>query len=260
MFGVHLFDLAADPSQLPLRLEDVGDAAFFALAGRYEFHNKGIELLLDALAAMKDGKGRRVVAFLLVPSGNSGARGELLDRLAGGDAKGPIGLCTHNLFDEANDPVHRHCKRLGLDNAVGSRVKVVQVPIYLRPDDGLFGREYEAVLAAMDLGAYPSYYEPWGYTPQEVIAVGVPTITTDLAGFGRWAVEAGLGPDDGITVLPRERVCQSPSQSSGQIDRRASRAFSSIGECAVRQSGDTSSPDSARTPRASEQRSVLLAA
>jgi phosphorylase/glycogen(starch) synthase len=186
--------------------EDVGDAAFFALAGRYEFHNKGIELLLDALAAMKDGKGRRVVAFLLVPSGNSGARGELLDRLAGGDAKGPIGLCTHNLFDEANDPVHRHCKRLGLDNAVGSRVKVVQVPIYLRPDDGLFGREYEAVLAAMDLGAYPSYYEPWGYTPQEAIAVGVPTITTDLAGFGRWAVEAGLGPDDGITVLPRERV------------------------------------------------------
>ena len=61
-------------------------------------------------------------------------------------------------------------------------------------------------------------------------------------------------------VLPRERVCQSTSQSSGQIDRRASRAFSSIGECAVRQSGDTSSPDSARTPRASEQRSVLLAA
>jgi phosphorylase/glycogen(starch) synthase len=186
--------------------EDVADAAFFALAGRYEFHNKGIELLLDALAALKQRPGRRVVAFLLVPSGNSGARGELLERLAGGEPKGPIGLCTHNLFDEANDPVHRHCKRLGLDNAVGSRVKVVQVPIYLRPDDGLLNREYEAVLAAMDLGAYPSYYEPWGYTPQEAIAVGVPTITTDLAGFGRWAAEAGLGADDGITVLPRERV------------------------------------------------------
>jgi phosphorylase/glycogen(starch) synthase len=186
--------------------EDVADAAFFALAGRYEFHNKGIELLLDALAALKQRPGRRVVAFLLVPSGNSGARGELLERLAGGEPKGPIGLCTHNLFDEANDPVHRHCKRLGLDNAVGSRVKVVQVPIYLRPDDGLLNREYEAVLAAMDLGAYPSYYEPWGYTPQEAIAVGVPTITTDLAGFGRWAAEAGLGADDGITVQPRERV------------------------------------------------------
>jgi phosphorylase/glycogen(starch) synthase len=186
--------------------EDVSDASFFALAGRYEFHNKGIELLLDALAQLQHDKGKRVVAFLLVPAGNSGVRGELMERLAGGAANGPIGLCTHNLFDEERDPVHAHCKRIGLDNKLGSRVKVVQVPIYLRPDDGLFGREYEAVLAAMDLGAYPSYYEPWGYTPQEALAVGVPTITTDLAGFGRWAVSAGLGPQDGITVLKRERV------------------------------------------------------
>ena len=186
--------------------EDVSDASFFALAGRYEFHNKGIELLLDALAQMKDAKGKRVVAFLLVPAGNSGVRGELMERLAGGAANGPIGLCTHNLFDEEHDPVHAHCKRLGLDNKLGSRIKVVQIPIYLRPDDGMFGREYEAVLAAMDLGAYPSYYEPWGYTPQEALAVGVPTVTTDLAGFGRWAKGAGLGPHDGITVLQRERV------------------------------------------------------
>lgn len=186
--------------------EDVTDAAFVALAGRYEFHNKGIELLLDAMAQMQGSKGRRLVAFLLVPAGNSGVRGELLERLRGGAVNGPVGLCTHNLFDEERDPVHAHCKRLGIDNRVGSRVKVVQVPIYLRPDDGLFGREYEAVLAAMDLGAYPSFYEPWGYTPQEALAVGIPTLTTDLAGFGRWAVSAGLGPQDGITVLKRERV------------------------------------------------------
>lgn len=186
--------------------EDVADAAFFALAGRYEFHNKGIELLLDALGRMQGSKGRRVVAWLLVPAGNSGVRGELLERLGGGGGSGPVGLCTHNLFDEEHDPVHAHCRRLGLDNRLGSRVKVLQVPIYLRPDDGLFRREYEAVLAAMDLGAYPSYYEPWGYTPQEALAVGVPTITTDLAGFGRWANAAGLGPADGITVLKRERV------------------------------------------------------
>ncbi|MBL8756396.1 MAG: alpha-glucan family phosphorylase, partial [Planctomycetes bacterium] len=186
--------------------EDVSDAAFFALAGRYEFHNKGIELLLDALAQLQHDKGRRVVAFLLVPAGNSGVRGELMERLAGGPANGPIGLCTHNLFDEDKDPVHAHCKRLGLDNRPGSRVKVVQIPIYLRPDDGFLKREYEAVLAAMDLGAYPSFYEPWGYTPQEALAVGVPTLTTDLAGFGRWAVSAGLGSKDGITVLKRDRV------------------------------------------------------
>ncbi|MCB9879664.1 MAG: alpha-glucan family phosphorylase [Planctomycetes bacterium] len=186
--------------------EDCADASFFALAGRYEFHNKGIELLLDALATLRDVPGKRVVAFLLVPAGNSGVRSELLDRLAGAAADGPIGLCTHNLFDPDKDPVHAHCARLGLDNAPGSRVKIVQIPIYLRPDDGFLHREYEAVLAGMDLGAYPSFYEPWGYTPQEALAVGVPTITTDLAGFGRWAQSAGLGPQDGITVLHRERV------------------------------------------------------
>ena len=186
--------------------EDVGDAAFLALAGRYEFHNKGIELLLDALGRLQADKGRRVVAFLLVPAGNSGVRSELLERLQGAEAKTPIGICTHNMFDEDRDPVQQHCKRLGLDNRLGSRVKIVQVPIYLRPDDGIFGREYEAVLAAMDLGVYPSFYEPWGYTPQEALAVGVPTITTDLAGFGRWALQEGLGPADGITVLARQRV------------------------------------------------------
>jgi phosphorylase/glycogen(starch) synthase len=186
--------------------EDVSDAAFVALAGRYEFHNKGIELLLDALAKMQPTKGRRVVAWILVPAGNSGVRGELLERLAGGAANTPVGLCTHNLFDEEHDPVHAHCRKLGLDNRLGSRVKILQVPIYLRPDDGMFLREYEAVLAGMDLGAYPSYYEPWGYTPQEALAVGVPTITTDLAGFGRWANAAGLGARDGVTVIARERV------------------------------------------------------
>jgi phosphorylase/glycogen(starch) synthase len=186
--------------------EEVGDATFLALAGRYEFHNKGIELLLDALGRMQTTVGRRMVAFLLVPAGNSGMRSELLERLNGADAKTPIGVCTHNVFDEARDPVQAHCKSLGLDNRHGSRVKVVQIPIYLRPDDGVFAREYEAVLAGMDLGVYPSFYEPWGYTPQEALAVGVPTITTDLAGFGRWAIQEGLGTADGITVLKRQRV------------------------------------------------------
>ncbi|MFK7739686.1 MAG: alpha-glucan family phosphorylase, partial [Planctomycetota bacterium] len=197
--------------------EDVQDAAYVALAGRYEFHNKGIELLLDALAEMNPGRGRRVVAFVLVPAGNSGVLGELMDRLEGGgetpavhsenhsDSE-PLGLCTHNLFDEDVDPLHVHCKKLGLDNAKGSRVKIVQIPIYLRPDDGFLHREYEAVLAAMDVGVYPSFYEPWGYTPQEALAVGVPTITSDLAGFGRWANANKLGPRQGITVIPRENV------------------------------------------------------
>lgn len=183
--------------------EDASDAAFIGIAGRYEFYNKGIELLLDALGRMQHQQGRQIVAFVLVPAGNSGMRSELLERLRGGPSKGPIGLCTHHLFDEDHDPLHVHCAKLGIDNRLGSRIKVIQVPIYLRPDDGVFHREYEAVLSGLDLGVYPSFYEPWGYTPQEALAVGVPTITTDLAGFGRWALAEGLGKRDGIIVLPR---------------------------------------------------------
>lgn len=186
---------------------DPGDAAFLCISGRYEFHNKGIELLLDALADVAKGSGPPAVLFVLVPAGNSGVRGELRERMKGADqGAAPLGLCTHNLFDEERDPLHVHCRRVGLDNRPGARIKIVQIPIYLRPDDGFLDLEYEAVLAAMDLGVFPSFYEPWGYTPQEAMAVGVPTVTTDLAGFGRWALQEGLTREDGIAVIRRERV------------------------------------------------------
>ncbi|MCA8955202.1 MAG: alpha-glucan family phosphorylase, partial [Planctomycetes bacterium] len=188
--------------------EDIGDAALLCISGRYEFHNKGINVVLDALAEINRREGRRAVLFVLVPAGNSGLRSEVLERR---DAPfesidGPVGIATHHLFDEEHDAVHTHCRRLGLDNEPGSRVKVIQVPVYLGRGDGFLDEPYEAVLRAMDLSCFPSYYEPWGYTPQESLAVGVPTITSDYAGFGRWARKEGLGPTDGITVLPRVRV------------------------------------------------------
>jgi phosphorylase/glycogen(starch) synthase len=83
---------------------------------------------------------------------------------------------------------------------------VLQIPIYLSSIDGLLNLPYEAVLAAVDLSVFPSFYEPWGYTPEESLAVGVPTVTTDLAGFGRWVQTEGLGPSDGVWVLQRKGV------------------------------------------------------
>ena len=185
--------------------EDVRDAALLAVSGRYEFHNKGIDLLLDALAQMNGREGRRAVLFVFVPAGNSGVRSEVLERMENGDggAEGPVGLSTHHLFDEEHDPVHEHCARIGFTNETGARIHVIQVPIYLHADDGFLNLPYEAVVRAVDLTCFPSYYEPWGYTPQESLAVGVPTITSDYAGFGRWAQAEGLGPEAGITVLPR---------------------------------------------------------
>jgi len=184
---------------------DVSDACLLGVSGRYEFHNKGIDVLLDALAGLDGDSGRTIVLFVLVPAGNSGVRSEWLDRLDGGDTRGAIGISTHNLYDEENDPVVARCRELGLDNAAERRVKVIHIPIYLSDSDGFLNEPYEAVVRALDLTCFPSYYEPWGYTPQESLALGVPTITTDYAGFGRWADSQKLGPEDGVTVMPRVR-------------------------------------------------------
>jgi len=187
---------------------NVSDAAFACVSGRYEFHNKGMDFLLEACAKLSEQEGRALVLFILVPAGNSGIKAELRERLKQPteEIDGPMGLSTHNLFDEEHDPVHEHCARLGIGNAPGDRVKVVQIPCYLDRKDGILDEPYEAVLRAMDQSAFPSYYEPWGYTPQESLALGVPTITTDYAGFGRWAEEKGLGPADGVTVIHRVHV------------------------------------------------------
>jgi phosphorylase/glycogen(starch) synthase len=188
------------------------DARLMALSGRYEFHNKGIDLLLDALAAVDARPGRPVVVFLLVPAGNSGVRRELLDRLqaesagatgAPASGAGPIGITTHNLIDEDGDPIRRRCAKLGLANAPGARVKIVHVPIYLDGEDPLVGMSYEAALRAFDLTLFPSFYEPWGYTPEESLVAGVPTVTSDCAGFGLWVEARGLGAADGVEVLAR---------------------------------------------------------
>jgi len=217
----RLFDLATRFLGI-----DVSDAALVATSGRYEFHNKGLDVLLDAAAELRRHPGRRVVLFVLVPAGNSGLRAELHERTTRppGEAHGAIGVSTHNLFDPEHDPIQKHAHQLGLVNAADSRVFLIHVPIYVGPGDGLFDMPYEAVLRAFDLTVFPSFYEPWGYTPQESLAVGVPTITTDCAGFGRWARDAGMGPGDGIVVMPREASARAgaeadlPARLAGEIE------------------------------------------
>jgi phosphorylase/glycogen(starch) synthase len=187
--------------------EDLSQAILLCASGRYEFHNKGLDVLLDALAAVESKPGKPIVLFALVPAGHSGLRGEVLARLRAPieSIREPLsGPSTHNLFEAERDPIARRCAERSLRNARGSRVKVIHIPLYCAPDDGLLGLPYEAVLRGMDLTAFPSFYEPWGYTPEESLAVGVPTITTDCAGFGRFALEERLDEENGITVLPRE--------------------------------------------------------
>lgn len=89
------------------------------------------------------------------------------------------------------------------DYTVGN-VHVVFVPTYLNGNDGVFDMPYYDLLIGLDVTVFPSYYEPWGYTPLESIAFHVPTITTSLSGFGVWCEKQGI--DDigqGVAVIPR---------------------------------------------------------
>lgn len=143
------------------------EAVLVGIAGRYEWKNKGIDLYLDAMQALAEReKDAQVVAFVMIP---------YLERAS---------------YTMGN-------------------VSVVFLPYYLPVEQEslpISGMAYYDLLPGLDMTVFPSYYEPWGYTPMESVAFRVPTITTDLAGFGLWysdhpcAVGTGLAP---VTVLHR---------------------------------------------------------
>jgi glycogen(starch) synthase len=113
-------------------------------------------------------------------------------------------LATHLLEDEANDPVLQQLRALGLRNAAEDPVKVVYHPEFVTSVNPLWGLEYEQFVRGCHLGIFPSTYEPWGYTPLECIALGVPAVTSDLAGFGRYVMERFPDYEQwGMSVLRR---------------------------------------------------------
>lgn len=110
---------------------------------------------------------------------------------------------THYIHDEENDAIIKGFKQSGLLNRIEDRVKVINYPVYLNGADGLIDLNYYDAIMGTHLGLFPSYYEPWGYTPLETGALGVPNITTDLAGFGKFIKENSNGINGGIQVLER---------------------------------------------------------
>ncbi|MEG1607974.1 MAG: alpha-glucan family phosphorylase [Mucinivorans sp.] len=178
-------------------------------SGRYEFKNKGLDEFIDSLGMLNqsDKLERDILAYIMVPCWNHGPRRDLQAALKG-DFSLPkecasVPLTTHYLGDQDNDPVVGRLRYRGLLYNEG-KVKVVFVPCYLNGDDGIFNKAYYDLLIGMDVTVFPSYYEPWGYTPLESIAFGVPTITTTLAGFGLWVMKYTEGHHDGVTVIPRD--------------------------------------------------------
>lgn len=236
---------------------DLKQTLFYFLAGRYEFHDKGIDIYIKALGKLNEKlkakkNHKTIIAFIWVPANIRGIKPELLENevhyhdvkdlleenmddikrnvsysiLSGKDLnktplfgedflmemkrkmlkfkkKGMPPLSTHDLYD-SNDIIMNHLREAGLCNREDDPVKVIFYPIYLSGADGLLNLSYYEAMQGSHLGIFPSYYEPWGYTPLEAGALGVSSITTDLAGFGRYIQKySEIEKNRGIFVIRR---------------------------------------------------------
>ncbi|MBS3109956.1 glycosyltransferase [Candidatus Woesearchaeota archaeon] len=212
----------------------------YFIVGRYEYHDKGIDVFVKALGQLnqimkKEKSNKTVVAFFWIPANVRGIKPEVLESranfmdihesiedslpdiknslilsMATGAAitaesvfgaeltkelkkkglklkkSGKPPIATHDLYDEAHDSILNGFAEQGLTNSKDDKVKVVYYPTYLTGSDGLLDLNYYEAILGSQLGIFPSYYEPWGYTPLEAAALGVASVTTDLAGFGRY--------------------------------------------------------------------------
>ena len=188
------------------------DTLIVSTSGRYEWKNKGIDVYLEGLARLRDRAEelrRPVLALVEVPAWQAGPREDLKLRIESSssisaskksvstEVSVPVGsadaldspFITHVLREPWNDPATAFLRDRGFQNLPADRVKVMFIPCYLDGADGIFNLHYYELLLGLDLTVYPSYYEPWGYTPLESVAFHGPCLTTTLAGFGVWAEE-----------------------------------------------------------------------
>jgi len=187
------------------------DTLIVSTSGRYEFRNKGIDVFVEAMNRLLRDKElqKKVVAFIEVPGWVGEPREDLKERLKSGkkfDTPLNVPQVTHWLHNMSYDNVLGMMKYYDMHNRKDESVKVIFLPCYLDGKDGIVDMTYYDLVLGNDLCVYPSYYEPWGYTPLEAIAFKVPCITTDLAGFGLWAnKEFGRYGEitDGVKVIHR---------------------------------------------------------
>lgn len=244
----------------PYQNVEFDNSLFFYTSGRYEFKNKGIDILIQSLGKLneilkKDPKSRTIYVYFLVPNGTNGIKNQIssnknklfeikeqirrsmasvefnilretvnnqevkvdsiltseeireLERLKREfhiKYQNPFST-THNVCDEAHNAVMDSFLLNNLMNSQEDKVKVIYCPIYLDVNDGLFNLHYYEFVSGCHLGIFASYYEPFGYTPFESIALSVPSITSDLAGFGRFIMENKLD-GEGAFVIPRMNI------------------------------------------------------
>lgn len=187
------------------------DTLIVSTSGRYEFRNKGVDVYIEAMNRLLRDKvlHKKVLAFIEVPGWVGEPRKDLQERLESGkdyDTPLEVPQVTHWLHEMSHDCVLDMLKYYDMHNRKEDNVKVIFLPCYLDGNDGILNMTYYDIVLGNDLCIYPSYYEPWGYTPLEAIAFNVPCITTDLSGFGLWAnsIKGGYSElADGVKVIHR---------------------------------------------------------
>jgi len=236
---------------------DLKHNLIFFFASRYEFHNKGMDILIKALGLLnkklKETNTQRTVSvFFWVPMKTYGIKVELLENknyyrhirslvdmksnqilqqivndfisrtlsveesffekdfmkelkrnVLTFQRSGNPSILTHNIENEAHDPILQGLLAEGLDNKPDDKVKVIVYPVYLTGNDGLLNLSYYDAMAGCHFGIFPSYYEPWGYTPLEAAAMGIASLTSDLSGFGKYIQNKLLKEHSGIYILKR---------------------------------------------------------
>lgn len=183
------------------------DTFIVATSGRCEYRNKGIDLFLDSVARLGDiDPERDILAYVMVPAWAKEPRADFQKALSLKRKKRlEDPTITHWLNNPNEDPIINRIHGIGFANDKNSRVTVIYVPCYLNGTDGVFNQSYYDLLIGMDATVFPSYYEPWGYTPLESVAFGVPTVTTTLSGFGQWILSSFKNDFDdcGVNVIAR---------------------------------------------------------
>lgn len=193
------------------------DTLIISTSGRNDFRCKGFDVYMEAMKQLNEqlrGTNQQVLSLIEVPCWLLGPRTDVQERLQlkGKKAEAintPLHtpIISHDLYNLNEDCIVNLIKSMGFEDCTNNNVKVILVPCYLDGNDGIFDLHYYDLLTANDLTIYPSYYEPWGYTPLESVAFKTPCITTDLSGFGQW-VDSVLGRTgtltDGVSVLHRD--------------------------------------------------------
>jgi len=177
-------------------------------SGRYEFHNKGFDVLLKSLAQLEKRLPQDappIVLFFLIAANWHTSQESLLDGDWAHDPeqKNALGIATHRVYNPDQDSIIKLANELDFKQS-SRKIHIVFSDAYLTGKDGVFDIPYEQTLAACDFSIFPSFYEPWGYTPLESIAQSTPTITTDLAGFGNWVRTTTVDYQDAVYVLDRK--------------------------------------------------------